>query len=67
MNSKKLIQSFQEYLEIEQQRNLLMFEVSKLLGVDFTFSNEEMTTNAEQKLEKKIMEEMEKEMAKWMK
>tara|TARA_R110002074_G_scaffold304687_1_gene475949 strand:+ start:597 stop:800 length:204 start_codon:yes stop_codon:yes gene_type:complete len=67
MNSKKLIQSFQEYLEIEQQRNLLMFEVSKLLGVDFTFSNEEMITNAEQKLEKKVMEEMEKEMAKWMK
>ena len=67
MNSKKLIQSFQEYLEIEQQRNLLMFEVSKLLGVDFTFSNEEMITNAEQKLEKKFMEEMEKEMAKWMK
>ena len=67
MGSKILLQAFQEYLEIEQQRNLLMIEVSKLLGVDFTFSNKEMITNVEQKLEKKVMEEMEKEMAKWMK
>ena len=67
MGSKILLQAFQEYLEIEQQRNLLMIEVSKLLGVDFTFSSKEMITNVEQKLEKKVMEEMEKEMAKWMK
>jgi len=67
MSAKKLLQAFQEYLMIEKERNLLMFEVSKLLGVDFTFSDEEMIANAEQKLDKMVMEEMEKEMAKWMK
>ena len=67
MKSKDLIKAFQEYLMIEKERNLLMFEVSKLLGVDFTFSDEEMIANAEQKLDKMVMEEMEKEMSKWMK
>ena len=51
-----LVQKFEKYLEIEKERNLQMLEVSRLLGVDFTFSEEEMVQNAEQK----IVEYMEK-------
>ena len=51
-----LKKKFEEYLEIEKERNLQMLEVSRLLGVDFTFSEEEMIQNAE----KKIVEYMEK-------
>ena len=45
-----LKQKFEKYLEIERERNLQMLEVSRLLGVDFTFSEEEMIQNAEQKI-----------------
>ena len=44
-----LKKKFEEYLEIEKERNLQMLEVSRLLGVDFTFSEEEMIQNAEKK------------------
>ena len=59
-----LSQMFEKYLEIEKERNLQMLEVSRLLGVDFTFSEEEMIKNAEQQLsqymETKIREKLEK-------
>ena len=59
-----LVQKFEKYLEIEKERNLQMLEVSRLLGVDFTFSEEEMIQNAEQKIveymEKTLQEKMKK-------
>jgi hypothetical protein len=59
-----LSQMFEKYLKIEKERNLQMLEVSRLLGVDFTFSEEEMIKNAEQQLsqymETKIREKLEK-------
>jgi len=67
MKSKELLKTFQEYLEIEKERNLLMLEVSRLIGVDFTFSEEEMTKNVLDKIDKKMAEEIDKEMLKWMK
>tara|TARA_Y100001973_G_C5189346_1_gene329890 strand:+ start:1207 stop:1431 length:225 start_codon:yes stop_codon:yes gene_type:complete len=67
MKSKELLKTFQEYLEIEKERNLLMLEVSRLIGVDFTFSEEEMTRNVLDKIDKKMAEEIDKEMLKWMK
>ncbi|QDP51927.1 MAG: hypothetical protein GOVbin4206_94 [Prokaryotic dsDNA virus sp.] len=45
-----LSQQFQKYLEIEKERNLQMLEISKLLRVDFTFSEGEMIANAEAKI-----------------
>ena len=45
-----LSQQFQKYLEIEKERNLQMLEISKLLRVDFTFSEDEMLANAEAKI-----------------
>ena len=59
-----LKQKFEKYLEIEKERNLQMLEVSRLLGVDFTFSEEEMIQNAEQKIveymEKTLQEKIDK-------
>jgi hypothetical protein len=45
-----LSQQFQKYLEIEKERNLQMLEISRLLRVDFTFSEDEMLANAEAKI-----------------
>ena len=45
-----LSQQFQKYLEIEKERNLQMLEISRLLRVDFTFSEDEMIANAEAKI-----------------
>jgi len=57
-------QLFEKYLEIEKERNLQMLAVSRLLRVDFTFSEEEILENAEQQLvkhmEKEISERFEK-------
>jgi len=59
-----LKQKFEKYLEIEKERNLQMLEVSRLLGVDFTFSEEELIQNAEQKIveymEKTLQEKIDK-------
>lgn len=59
-----LKRKFEKYLEIEKERNLQMLEVSRLLGVDFTFSEEEMIQNAEQKIveymEKTLQEKIDK-------
>ena len=44
-----------------------MKDVSKLLGVDFTFSEEEMIASAEESLAKFVEKEMMAEMDKWMK
>ena len=44
-----------------------MLEVSRLIGVDFTFSEDEMTRNVLDKIDKKMAEEIDKEMLKWMK
>jgi hypothetical protein len=59
-----LKQKFEKYLEIEKERNLQMLEVSRLLGVDFTFSEEELIQNAEQKIveymEKALQEKIDK-------
>tara|TARA_R100001015_G_C4632716_1_gene196638 strand:+ start:3010 stop:3216 length:207 start_codon:yes stop_codon:yes gene_type:complete len=57
-------QKFEKYLEIEKERNLQMLEVSRLLGVDFTFSEEEIIKNVEQKIadymEKTLQEKFKK-------
>ena len=65
--SKDIMNKFQEYLNIQKERNLLMKDVSKLLGVDFTFSEKEMVASAEESLAKFIEKEIVAEMDKWMK
>ena len=61
-------EQFNKYLEIERERNLQMIEISRLLRVDFTFSEEELVANAEAQIAKYVEREMQKEMDKiWMK
>jgi hypothetical protein len=48
MSFKDAKKIFERFLEREKERNIQMLEVSRLLGVDFTFSNEEMIRQAEE-------------------
>ena len=42
------IKEFQEYLDIEKERQLALKDVSEMLGIDITFSDKEMLKNAEE-------------------
>ena len=67
-DTKDIINKFRVYLEIEKERNIQMLEISKLLRVDFTFSEEELVANAEAKIAKYLEKEIKKEMDElWMK
>ena len=59
--------SFEEYLNIQKERQLVMKDLSEQIGMDISFSDEEIIRNAEEAfckdVEKKIVEELEK----WMK
>ena len=60
------IQMFKRFLEIEMERQKAMQELSEMLGIDITFSNEEMIKNAEanfsKALSKKISDDFKKAM-----
>ena len=45
---------FQEFLKIEQERQLAMQELSQILGYDVTFSKEEMIRNAKESFAKYV-------------
>lgn len=67
-DTKDITNKFKAYLEIEKERNIQMLEISKLLRVDFTFSEEELVANVEAKITKYLEKEIQKEMEElWMK
>lgn len=59
MNSLKI---FKEMLNLEKERQLATQELSQLLGVDISFSDEEVIKNAEEQtvkhIEKKLVEKI---------
>ena len=59
MNSLKI---FKEMLNLEKERQLATQELSQLLGVDISFSDEEVIKNAQDKtikhIEKKLAEKI---------
>ncbi len=61
MNIDASIRGFRKYLDIEKERQKGMKELSELLGMDFTFSDEEMIRNAESNFSKAIEKEIQKE------
>ena len=61
------IKEFQKYLDIEKERQLALQDVSEMLGIDITFSDEEMLKNAEENFTKAISKKITKEMNEWMK
>ena len=48
------IQLFKKFLEIEMERQKAMQELSETLGIDVSFSNEEMLKNAQDSFVKAI-------------
>jgi len=67
MFSNNGIQEFQRYLDIEKERQLALKDLSEILGIDITFSDEEMRRNAEENFAKSFNKKIEKELNKWMK
>jgi DNA-binding ferritin-like protein (Dps family) len=67
MFSRIGIKEFQKYLDIEKERQLALKDVSEILGIDITFSDEEMLKNAEENFTKAISKKMAKEVNEWMK
>jgi|DEB0MinimDraft_6_1074348.scaffolds.fasta_scaffold00011_44 DNA-binding ferritin-like protein (Dps family) len=59
MNSLKI---FKEMLNLEKERQLATQELSQLLGIDISFSDEEVIKNAEEQtvkhIEKKLAEKI---------
>ena len=58
---------FNDLLQIERERQLIMQDISQNLGIDISFSEEEIMNNALSAYEKHIDKELTKEVEKWMK
>ena len=58
---------FNELLRIQKERKKHMDELSLSLGVDISFSDEEVMKFAMEEYEKHIKNEISKEVQKWMK
>lgn len=63
LDAKKL----NEFLEIQRERQLAMEELSKLIGADISFSEEEIIKNANEEFIKYVGKEIEKEVSLLMK
>jgi len=61
------VKEFQEYLDIEKERQLALKELSEILGIDITFSDEEMVKNAEENFVKAINKKISNGVNEWMK
>lgn len=58
---------FNEILEIQKQRNLLLKEIEDDLGFDMSFSEEDTFKNAMNIFQKELEKEIAKEVSSWMK
>jgi len=61
------LQVFNDLLKIERERQLVMQDLSQNLGIDISFSEEEIMNNALSAYEKHIDKEITKEVEGWMK
>ena len=60
MSFREATDIFNRFLEREKKRNVQMIELSRLLGFDVSFSNEEMIKNAEVAYSEHVSKEIEK-------
>ena len=67
MSKVKLISDFRRLIEIEKERNEALKEVSKMIGFDISFSDEQIIKNAQDILEKKLVEQILEDNGAWMK
>lgn len=59
--------NLKELINIQKERQLAMQELSQSLGIDISFSDDEVLKFALEAYEKEINEKIEKEVSKWMK
>lgn len=64
---KNLMNRFNEILEIQKQRNLLLKEIENDLGFDMSFSEEDTLKNALEVFKAELEKEIAKEVSSWMK
>jgi len=61
------LSKFDELLQIQKERQLAMKELSESLGIDITFSDDEVIKFAMEAYEKQINKEINTEVERWMK
>jgi DNA-binding ferritin-like protein (Dps family) len=61
------VQKFTEFLEIQRERQLAMQELSQVLGIDISFSDEEIIEYATEQYENYVNNQVEKEVSLLMK
>jgi hypothetical protein len=61
------LSKFNELLQIQKERQLAMKEASEALGIDISFSDDEIMKFALEAYEKHINKELTKEVETWMK
>ena len=61
------VKKFEELLQIQQERQLAMQELSEKLGIDISFSDEEVLQHAMEEYSNYISNEINKEVETWMK
>lgn len=62
-----MLAEFKKYLKIQRERNEQMKDVSRLLGVDLSFSEEEMVKNAEEQFSRALSKKIAQEVEAWTK
>ena len=67
MSSKNAISEFKKFLAIEKERQLALQELSEILGIDISFSEEEVLKNAEESFSKALSKKISEEVMTWMK
>jgi DNA-binding ferritin-like protein (Dps family) len=61
------MREFKKFLQIEKERQLATQELSEILGIDISLSDEEVMRNAEENFTKAISKKITKEVNEWMK
>jgi len=61
------VNKLNELIKIEEERQLAMEELSEQLGIDISFSKEEVLKNAMDAYSNYISQEINKEVEEWMK
>jgi len=59
--------SFKAYLKVQKERQLVMQDLSEQIGIDISFSENEIIRNAEEAYVKDVEKQLAEELDKWMK
>lgn len=63
LNTKRI----EQFIDIQKERQLAMQELSQILGIDISFSEEEVMQNAQEEYAKYVAKQIEKEVSLLMK